>query len=212
MPVLQGSPAFRRDILLLPNIISLARIVVITACAIIFFLGHPVVAVLVALPAGISDYLDGYLARKRGQTTEVGALLDCLGDTLFHLVCFSVAAVVRVWPLYLLLAWGFRDMGVTIMRASAAQQGFVIRSSYLGKLAVNFTYYAFFFMGLDAGHVFAPGWLASLVHWVPLVSAHVGVALQWISGASYLQSYVQNYRGLALGAMKTGNESSRNEQ
>jgi CDP-diacylglycerol--glycerol-3-phosphate 3-phosphatidyltransferase len=207
----EGPAAFRRDILLLPNVISLGRIVVITAAAVVFLLGHPVIGVLLGLPAGISDYLDGYLARKRGQATEVGALLDCLGDILFHLVCFGVAATLGVWPLYLLLAWGFRDMGVTVMRASAAQQGFAIRSSYLGKVAVNFTYYSFFMMGLDAGHVFPTGGLATFIHWFPLISVHVGVAMQWISGFQYLRSYIHSYRGMAPGELKSASVAGRKE-
>jgi cardiolipin synthase (CMP-forming) len=185
--------AFRRDIVLLPNLVSLGRIVLICIAAVIFLVGHPLAALLVGVPAGLSDYLDGWLARRRGETTELGALLDGLADILFTLVCLTIAQLSGAWPAYLLIAWGFRDMTVMVMRASAGQQGFVIRSSYLAKVAVNFTAYSFVLMALDIARPIPA--LATGIHWLGLLGVHAGIAMQWISGAGYLAEYMRKYKG-----------------
>jgi cardiolipin synthase len=185
--------AFRRHILLLPNLISLARIVFICVAAGIFFMGHPLAALAVGVPAGLSDYIDGWLARKRGETTELGALLDSLADILFTLVCLTIALVAGLWPAYLLVAWGFRDMSVMVLRGSAGLQGFSIKSSFLAKLAWNFNAYSFVLMGLDVARPFGP--LVSAIHWLGLFGIHAGIALQWISGGIYLAEYARKYKG-----------------
>jgi cardiolipin synthase len=53
---------------------------------IVFFLGHTKLAFLLLVLAGVTDVLDGYLARKRGQTTEIGSMLDPLADKTMMIV------------------------------------------------------------------------------------------------------------------------------
>jgi cardiolipin synthase (CMP-forming) len=185
--------AFRRDVRLLPNLLSLGRIFFICVAAVVFLAGYPLAALLIGVPAGLSDYLDGYLARKRGETTELGALLDSLADILFTLVCLTIAILAGAWPAYLLVAWGFRDMSIMTLRASAGQQGFVIRSSYLAKVASNFNAYAFVLMGLDVARPFPA--LATGIHWLGLFGIHAGILMQWISGLRYLADYIRKYKG-----------------
>jgi cardiolipin synthase len=184
---------FLRHVLLLPNLVSLARIALICVAALLFLAGHPFLGLAIGIPAGLTDYLDGYLARRRGETTELGALLDSLGDVLFALVCLTLALLSGVWPAYLLIAWGFRDMTVMVLRASAGQQGFAIRSSFLAKLATNFNMYAFVLMGLDVARPIPA--LATGIHWLGLFGIHAGIAMQWISGARYAADYARKYKG-----------------
>jgi CDP-diacylglycerol--glycerol-3-phosphate 3-phosphatidyltransferase len=184
---------FRRDLLLLPNLISLGRIVIVFVAAGLYIDGHHLAALFLGIPAGLSDYLDGYIARKRGQSTELGALLDGLADILFQLICFSIAVHYRIWPTYLLIVWGTRDMSVTMIRASAGQQGFFIRSTFLAKLAMNFNYYAFIFMAVDVARPFSHPRIIDIVHWVGLGGIHAGLAMQLISGYQYFKQYAANY-------------------
>src|SRR5262249_49071149 len=104
------------------------------------------------------------------------------------------AVVSGVWPPHVLLAWGFRDMSVMVLRGSAGLQGFMIPSSFLAKLAWNFNAYAMIFMGLDVARAFS-GTPGVLIHWVGLFGTHAGVAMQWLSGGQYLASYARQYRG-----------------
>lgn len=72
-------------VLSLPNTLTWIRIIAIPLIAVLFFLpvswGEPASGVLFAL-AGITDYFDGYLARKLGQTSKFGAFLDPVADKL----------------------------------------------------------------------------------------------------------------------------------
>ncbi len=69
----------------IPNLLTVLRIVLIPLFVIIFYLqsswAYPVSAAIFAL-AGITDWLDGYLARKLGQTSAFGAFLDPVADKL----------------------------------------------------------------------------------------------------------------------------------
>jgi len=186
---------FLADLLLVPNLISLGRIAGILVAAGLLFLRQYAAAFGVGLVAGLTDYLDGYLARRLNQTSQLGALLDSLADILVALVCLTVAVHVRVWPPYLLVAWGIRDMGVLALRASAGQLGFTIPTALVGKVSMNVTGYAYVFMAMDLMRPFGgTGPLVDGVHWVGLGAIHVGIALQWAAGILYVRAYAARYR------------------
>jgi phosphatidylglycerophosphate synthase len=184
-----SAASLRRDLPLLPNLVSLGRIVLVILAVVLFVRGWRWSGLLIGIAAGLSDHLDGWLARRRGEVTELGALLDVLADMLFQLLGFSLAVYAGAWPLALLLAWGVRDLAVTGLRVSAARQGVLIPSTPLAKVAVNFNYYAFVVMAVDVIRPFARPSLAAGVHWLGLSGAVTGVALQWISAVGYLRSY-----------------------
>jgi cardiolipin synthase len=191
----RDSSEFRADLLLVPNLVSLGRIVGVLAAATCFSFGYLGWALGLGLLMGVTDYLDGYLARKLNQTSQLGALLDILADLLAALVALTLAVYVRLWPPYLLVAWGVRDMTVMAMRLSAAQQGFTIRASIMGKIATNFTGYAYLLLALDLVRPFegSPG-LTFGIHRAGLVLIHIGIALQWVAGIAYLRLYAGRYR------------------
>jgi cardiolipin synthase (CMP-forming) len=145
--------------------------------------------------SGLTDYFDGYFARKLGQTSELGALLDSTADILAALISLTVGVYFGLWPAYLLIAWGIRDVSVLAMRASAAQQGFTIPTSMLGKVAMNFTGWSYMLLAVELVRPF-PGSaiLSDGLHWFTLGSIHVGIALQWVVGIIYLRAYAQRYR------------------
>jgi CDP-diacylglycerol--glycerol-3-phosphate 3-phosphatidyltransferase/cardiolipin synthase len=93
-----------RDLLLVPSLLSLSRLPL--AYAFTRSLDHPLVALGVLALAGLSDILDGYYARKLGQATPTGAVVDGVTDKLF--VGSVVVALVEkgafTWPEALVLA------------------------------------------------------------------------------------------------------------
>jgi phosphatidylglycerophosphate synthase len=195
VPPGDGPGAFWQDLRSLPNALSLYRIVGIVATCGLFATGHPRTALGIGVSAGLSDYLDGYVARRTGRVTDLGALLDAGADACFSLVCFVIAVHRRVWPAYLLLVWGIRDIGVLLLRGSAAQQGFVIRTRLPGKVGTNVCCYSFVLMAIEAVPlVAARGAVATGIHWTGLLAVHVGLALLWLSALLYLRSYVRSYR------------------
>lgn len=86
--------------------------------------------------ASMTDGLDGYLARKRGQITTMGMLLDPLADkimvtaALVALVAYN-PAVVKVWIAVVIIG---REFLISGLRSIASSEGFTIQASDLGKL------------------------------------------------------------------------------
>ena len=92
------------------------------------------VAALIFLAASLTDLLDGYLARKRGQITTLGALLDPLADKLL-----ISSAFISLIPLDIVDSWMVviivgREFAVNELRSIGVTQGFTISASELGKI------------------------------------------------------------------------------
>jgi CDP-diacylglycerol--glycerol-3-phosphate 3-phosphatidyltransferase len=98
--------------------------------------GNPeLLAAGVFILASITDGIDGYLARKRGQVTTIGILLDPLADKLMVAGAFIALvqfnpSIVPAWIAVLVIA---REFLVSGLRSIAAQEGFTIEASDLGK-------------------------------------------------------------------------------
>src|SRR6476661_10652699 len=86
--------------------------------------------------ASITDGLDGYLARRRGQVTTLGMLLDPLADKLMIAACYITLLrlspdIVDIWVVVLIIG---REFLISGLRSIAAAEGFTIEASELGKL------------------------------------------------------------------------------
>ena len=95
-----------------------------------------IIASLVFILASITDGVDGYLARKRGQITTMGMLLDPLADKLMITTAYIVLvqyepAIVKPWIAVLVIG---REFLVSGLRSIATVEGFTIQASDLGKL------------------------------------------------------------------------------
>jgi CDP-diacylglycerol--glycerol-3-phosphate 3-phosphatidyltransferase len=128
----------------LPNSITMSRIVMIPLLLWILSVHFPyrngaeqeVLASILFILASITDGVDGYLARKRGQITTMGMLLDPLADkimvtaALVALVAYN-PPVVKVWIAVVIIG---REFLISGLRSIAASEGFTIQASDLGKL------------------------------------------------------------------------------
>jgi CDP-diacylglycerol--glycerol-3-phosphate 3-phosphatidyltransferase len=125
----------------LPNTITLFRLI-LTAVFCVAASAEGVVGYAIALAAfvlgAISDWLDGYLARKMGLVTSLGKLLDPLADKI--LVCsgfvyLSSEGLCPVWVTALIIC---REFLVTGIRQIAVEEGEVIAADNLGKWKTTF--------------------------------------------------------------------------
>jgi CDP-diacylglycerol--glycerol-3-phosphate 3-phosphatidyltransferase len=129
----------------LPNSITLSRIAMIPLLLWILSTHFPwqgtdgaqeLTASVLFVLASITDGLDGYLARKRGQITTMGMLLDPIADkimvtaALVALVAYN-PQVVKVWIVVVIIG---REFVISGLRSIAASEGFTITASELGKL------------------------------------------------------------------------------
>ena len=129
----------------LPNYITLSRIAAIPLIIWVlttsyFSAQQNTLRVLLAsgifVLASITDGLDGYLARRRGQITTMGMLLDPLADKLMIAAAYItlvqlIPSIVSVWVAVLIVG---REFLISGLRSIAASEGFTIEASELGKL------------------------------------------------------------------------------
>lgn len=201
----QNKHQFFIDIVKFPNLLCLYRLFAIIFCVVLFLCGFPIIAALIGLTAGLTDYWDGIYARKHHMVTRLGALLDTVADLMFNFFVIAVAVEMDVWPIWVLYLWGFRDLSVLSMRASAAQLGFDIPSSYLGKVASNFIFYALFLMPIDwalnsPNYRFAEfvaqnihPYIGIGLHWIAFLALLAGIVQQWIAAIQYAGVYIRKY-------------------
>jgi CDP-diacylglycerol--glycerol-3-phosphate 3-phosphatidyltransferase len=120
----------------LPNSISLFRVLMVPVFMVFLLADIPwgdIVALVIFAAAAASDSLDGYIARRRRQTTVMGAFLDPLADKLL-----VIAALVSLVELKDLSAWVAmvviaRELAISGLRMVAAAQNVVIAASRWGK-------------------------------------------------------------------------------
>lgn len=120
----------------LPNSISLIRVAMVPVLMVFMLADIPagdVIALIVLILAAGSDSLDGYVARRRRQTTVMGAFLDPLADKLLvtaALVSLVALGGLSAWAAMVVIA---REFAVSGLRMVAAIQNVVIAASTSGK-------------------------------------------------------------------------------
>ena len=168
-----------------PNKLTILRVALIPVFMI--FVLYPITdfanyfALLIFILAFLTDTLDGYLARKNGQITNFGKIMDPLADKLLvtaALVCLSYIGVASPWVTVIILA---REFIVSGIRIAAAAEGEVIAASVWGKLKTVWQFlalsFALFFMEANV-IVTAALWIAA--------------ALTVISGIDYVVKNVKH--------------------
>jgi CDP-diacylglycerol--glycerol-3-phosphate 3-phosphatidyltransferase len=90
-------------------------------------------AVGVFLLAAVTDLLDGYLARKRGQITTLGILLDPIADKLLTFAAFVSLVELHLVPAWMVVIIVGREFAVSGLRSIASAEGYVLEASELGK-------------------------------------------------------------------------------
>ena len=125
----------------LPNLLSLFRIFVIPILVIVFYLPYdwagPLSAVIFGI-AGLTDWLDGYLARRMGLQSRMGAFLDPVADKLLvvSVLVLLTGAANSVWMTIPALIIIGREITISALREWMAEVGqrSKVAVSYLGKV------------------------------------------------------------------------------
>jgi len=121
----------------LPNALTLLRMFLVPVLVVVLLTrveGHVYFGAGIFGLAVLTDYLDGYFARRRNEVTKLGILLDPLADKLLiaaALLSLVEMGLVPAWMVMIILA---RELAVTALRNVAAGKGILIRASVLGKV------------------------------------------------------------------------------
>ena len=121
----------------LPNAITLSRIFLTPLLVVILLTridGKEIYGVVIFVVAALTDYLDGYIARKRNQVTDVGKLLDPIADKLLITSAFISLVELNLAPAWMVVIIVGREFAVSGIRSIAASQGYVMPANTLGKL------------------------------------------------------------------------------
>ena len=119
----------------LPNSLTLIRIFLVPMLvAVLLTKYNTLIAALIFLAASMTDLLDGYFARKRGQVTTLGILLDPVADKLLIASAFISLVQLQIVPAWMVVIIVGREFAVTGLRSIASSQGFTIDASELGKI------------------------------------------------------------------------------
>jgi CDP-diacylglycerol--glycerol-3-phosphate 3-phosphatidyltransferase len=183
----------RSGLLNLPNLLTLGRIAAVPILAVLLFFDSREAgfwAAMVFSAAAVTDWLDGYLARKWEVITVLGKFLDPLADKLIvmaALIMLIPLGRVPAWAVLLILA---REMIVTGLRSIASSEGIVIAASSLGKyktifqmvaiigLLFHYDYYWLFGLEWELFHV--------NMHNFGMFFFYVALVMTVWSGADYL--------------------------
>src|SRR5215210_7741950 len=90
-------------------------------------------ALSIFLLAAATDLLDGYLARRWGQVTTVGTLLDPIADKLLVSAALIALVQVRIVPAWMTIVVIAREFAISGLRSIAAAEGYIIKASDFGK-------------------------------------------------------------------------------
>lgn len=168
-----------------PNLLSMARLVGVP-----IFLWLILVpkadgwAIVLLIVSGVTDYLDGYLARRWNQITRVGQLLDPIADRLY-IVATLIGLLLRdIVPLWFVVVLLLRDVMMAVVLAVLKRVGVTgLPVHFIGKAATFSLLYAFPLLLLGDGS----GTLAQVCRIFGWAFAIWGTALYWWAGVLYVE-------------------------
>lgn len=182
------------------NCITLARIPLLFVVAFFVYFQFPGSASLgfiLFVLTSLTDWLDGYLARKYHITSTLGAFIDALIDKMFMIGMLSTMLTLEIlphWSLFLVLLIIGRELFITGVRLVAAKQNVVLAADHEGKMktvlqiVASGTLLLWYALRRDFSWLF-PSILVSLVYWVGIALFLFATYLTVRSGYIYTKRY-----------------------
>lgn len=168
----------------LPNALTALRIFLVPLLVVVLltrFEWHLYFGAAIYGIAVLTDFLDGFVARRRNQVTRLGILLDPLADKLLNAAAFLSLVEMGLVPAWVVMIILARELAVTGLRNLAAGRGVLIRASGLGKgkMVAQVTAILLLLLSRPLPWLRLPG----------LVALVVVVAVTLVSGADYFHRF-----------------------
>jgi CDP-diacylglycerol--glycerol-3-phosphate 3-phosphatidyltransferase len=193
-PALRRPRNLRAEFTNLPNILTMARVAVVPA--VLYFIDNysptrSFIATLLYVGASVTDFLDGWLARRRGQVSVLGKFLDPLADKLIVMAALVFLVQTGRAPAWLVVALLARELAVTGLRSIATTEGLVIAASQGGKAKTALQLVGILFMLVHFRYPLL-GFPRVMIdyHAVGLYTLYVSLAMSILSMAEYLKLFV----------------------
>ncbi|HYG24905.1 MAG TPA: CDP-diacylglycerol--glycerol-3-phosphate 3-phosphatidyltransferase [Verrucomicrobiae bacterium] len=184
----------------LPNKLTASRFLLTVAFLVVIFSGirfHETIALILFCAAGISDFLDGQLARKHNLITNFGILMDPLADKIMVCSAFIAFVGLKWMPAWMVVIVVARELAITGLRLLAASKNVVLAAEGYGKhktisqivaIIAVFVLMAYPDWGRPGALVF--GWTLMnglpWVWWFAEAAKWIAVVLTFVSGWLYL--------------------------
>lgn len=184
----------------LPNWVTLSRIPLLFLIGVLLYLpfkGAATTVFCLYVFAGVTDWLDGYLARRCNLISDLGKLLDALNDKIFTVGIFILLigrGLVPAWGVFCVLVILCREFLITGLRIIAAKSGNILAAENLGKvktvlqIVVMGAFLLIEMLRIDCRSWFPQGWIYGLARLNEVIFL-VTTFLTAYSGTIYLLKY-----------------------
>lgn len=197
----------------LPNKLTMLRLILIpffiTAFYLGFFTGHYIVALGIFAIASITDFFDGYIARKYNMVTDLGKFLDPIADKVLVLsglivllsdpyetnVFNQLGTIGMVYGGVGVAIIMAREMVVSSLRMMAAKKGIVLAAEMTGKIKTFFTDVTIIVLLLTGDLLIIAPSVGMIFDYIGLACFGISVILTIISGCSYLIKNKEVFKG-----------------
>jgi len=188
--------SIKRDLVNVPNLLTLFRIALIPVVCLFIFFGDPTscaFAVVLFAAAGVTDWFDGYLARKRDLVSLTGKFLDPLADKLLVMASLIMLVPLGRIPAALVIIILARELTIMGLRSVAAGEGIIMSAGEGGKFKT-----AFQMTGL-IGLVIHYEYMVDFVFWEARINFHVvglwliifSIAFSLVSAGEYFADFLR---------------------
>jgi CDP-diacylglycerol--glycerol-3-phosphate 3-phosphatidyltransferase len=170
----------------LPNAITVGRIFLVPLLVVVlltnpkdlnlFGVSKEILGAIIFAVASLSDWLDGYLARRRKQITGLGEWMDPLADKLLVTSAFVSLVYLNLAPAWMVTVILGREFYVTLLRSVAVARGHALPASPLGKVKMVAQVAAILILILGQGHLQDFFVLGNVALWIATISAIVSAA------------------------------------
>lgn len=171
-------------IVTVPNALTFFRILLVPLLVVILltkFEGKALVGLGVFLLASLTDFLDGFIARRRQQVSQLGKLLDPAADKILVSAALIALIELDVAPAWMVMVILAREFLISAFRSLAAGEGIVLGASWMGKLKTALQIIAISLL-IIYEHLGAFENLAPISLWLAMITTLV-------SGVEYLVRY-----------------------
>lgn len=192
----------------LPNALSLTRIFLTPLLVVILLTrveGKEIYGVLIFVIAALTDYFDGYFARRRNQVTAIGKLLDPIADKLLVTSAFISLVELKLAPAWMVVIIVGREFAISGIRSIAASQGYLMPANWLGKSKTVIQ--VFTIVVLIVADTYLEPWmlLGRFLLWIT-------VTISMISATSYLFTFLRFWNQRTRLEWKEGEPHGQEEE
>lgn len=176
----------------LPNKLTAARVLVIPILLLLYPWDIPVLRGICAflfLAAAITDYFDGYIARKYGGVTRLGAVLDPISDKILVASAIILLTYTQQLPAWISTLILCREIAISGLRLAATEYNMTIPVNITGKYKTAVQDAAIFVLMLSLPALYVPG---MVLIWIAIALSYFSAYQYWLPFWQMLQEQKKN--------------------